>query len=39
MHAAEGCFFSVDDFSIASFIDLAAAVGANIEAGFDGNRD
>jgi len=31
VHATEGCFFSVNDFSIASLVDLAAAVGANIE--------
>ena len=35
VHATDGCFFSVDDFAVASFIDFAAAVGANVEAGFD----
>jgi len=39
VHAAEGCFFSVDEFSVASFVDFAAAVGANVEAGFNGDRD
>jgi len=39
MHAAEGCFFSINDFSIASFVHFAAAVGANFEAGLNGNGD
>ena len=36
MHAAEGGLFSVNDFSVASFVDFAAAVGANVEAWLDG---
>ncbi len=38
MHAAERGFFSVDDFSVPAFVDFAAAVGANVEAGFNRNR-
>jgi hypothetical protein len=37
VHAAEGGFFSIDDFSVASFIDLAAAVSTNVEAWLNGN--
>ncbi len=37
MHAAEGCFFPVDDLAVASFVYLAAAVGANVKAGFNGD--
>jgi len=39
VYAAEGGFFSVDDFSVASFVDLAAAVGADFEAGLNGDGD
>lgn len=39
MHAAECCFFSVDDFSVAAFVDLAAAVSALVQAGFDSDGD
>ena len=37
MHAAECCFFTIDDFSVAAFIDFATAVSANIEAWFNGD--
>ncbi len=37
MYTAEGCLFSVYDFSVAPFIDFAATVGTDIEAWFNSN--
>jgi uncharacterized protein (UPF0147 family) len=37
VHAAEREFFSINHFAVASFIDFAAAVGANVEAGLNGD--
>ena len=37
VHAAEGCFFSVDDFLVASFVDFATTVSTHVKAGFNGN--
>lgn len=39
VHATEGYFVSVDDFAVASLVDLAAAVSANVEAWFNGDGD
>ena len=39
MYAAEGCFFPIDDLSIATLVDLAAAVGADFETGLNGDGD
>ena len=39
VHAAKRCFFAVDDFSVAAFVDFAAAVSADVEAWFNGNCD
>ena len=39
MHAAECGFFAIDDFAVSALIDFAAAVGADVEAGFDGDGD
>ena len=39
MYAAECCCFSADDFTVTSFIDLASAMSADVEAGFDGGGD
>jgi hypothetical protein len=37
--AAEVCFFSIDSFTIASFIYFASAVSANFKARFNGYRN
>ena len=37
MHATESGFFAVDNFSVSSLVNLAATVGADMEAWFNGN--
>ena len=39
VHATEGGVFSIDDFSVASFVDFAAAVGADVKAWLNRDRD
>ena len=39
MHAAEGCFFAVNDLAVSAFIYFATAVGTNVKAGFNGDGD
>jgi hypothetical protein len=39
VHTAEREFLAVYDFAVGSFVDFAAAVGADVEAGFDGYGD
>ena len=39
MGAAESCFFAIDGFSVAAFVDFAAAVSADVKAGFNGDGD
>jgi hypothetical protein len=39
VHTAEREFFAVYDFSVAAFVDFAAAMSADVEAGFDGDGD
>ena len=37
VHAAEGCLFAINHFTVTSFVHLAAAMGANVEAGLNGD--
>jgi len=37
VHAAERKFFSINHFAVASFVDFAAAVGADVEAWLNGD--
>jgi hypothetical protein len=39
MRAAERHFFAINNFVVAAFVDFAAAVSANVHAGFDGYGD
>jgi len=39
VYAAEHELLAVDDLLVTPLVDLAAAVGADVEAGLDGHRD